>query len=149
MSVYWKLVPNATLYLPALNAAEDRYAIPNDLLARIAFQESSFLDSVVNGTQKSSAGCVGLMQLNPHYFPDAGKDWHVDIQTAASEVLMPAYHRFKDWQLATIAYNDGAGNIDLWLKGQRALPVETEKYLAQVMADVPLSGQVIETQEDA
>ena len=80
----WK--QGGEIYLPALAAAEDSFAIPIDLLARIAFQESSWLASVVNGTRLSSAGCVGLMQLNPKFFPGAGANWQNDIVTAGREL---------------------------------------------------------------
>lgn len=143
MSDSWKSAKNAEIYLPALNAAELRYGVPPDLLARIAYQESHFRDDIVNGTTKSSAGCVGLMQLNPRYYPTAGKSWSADIIWAV-EQLAGDYHRFQDWQLAVAAYNDGGGNIHSFVNGERAMPTETENYVAEIMADVPLAGSLID-----
>jgi soluble lytic murein transglycosylase-like protein len=136
----WKA--GGELYLPTLNDAEIEFGIPTDLLARIAFEESSWRLQVVNGTVKSSDGCVGLMQLNPVYYPQAGQHWYQDIQWAA-ELLADHYKRFQDWQVALAAYNDGAGNIDLWLKGDRPLPLETSNYVGQIVADVPVPGAIV------
>lgn len=138
----WKDTPNASIYLPSLNGAEIAWGIPTDLLARIACQESHFISSVVLGAQLSRAGCVGLMQLNPRYYPDAGKDWRADIVSAA-DLLKSDYHRFTDWQLAIASYNDGAGNVDMYVKGERPLPAETMTYVSQVVADVPVPGVII------
>jgi soluble lytic murein transglycosylase-like protein len=129
-------------YLPALAAAEIEYAIPTDLLARIAYQESRWRSDIVSGATRSPAGAVGLMQLMPGYFPNAGQDWHADIVTAA-QLLALNYRRFGNWQTALAAYNDGAGNIDAWLQGKRPLPQETQAYVAQVCADVPLEQAII------
>src|SRR3990172_2707257 len=56
-------------YLPALNAAEKKYGIPRDLLARQAFQESRFREDIISGRTISSAGALGLMQLVPKWHP--------------------------------------------------------------------------------
>jgi soluble lytic murein transglycosylase-like protein len=129
-------------YLPALAAAEIEYAIPTDLLARIAYQESSWRADVVSGATRSAAGAVGLMQLMPQYFPAAGEDWQADILSAA-QLLALNYRRFGNWQTALAAYNDGAGNVEAWLQGKRPLPPETQDYVAKVCADVPLEQPVI------
>src|SRR5580698_3072077 len=50
-----------------LNQAEATYGIPTDLLARQAFEESSFSPSVIYGGP-NSAGAVGLMQLEPQFY---------------------------------------------------------------------------------
>lgn len=140
MSDDWK--GGGAAYLPELNAAEDDFGIPRDLLARVAFQECSWRAEVISGAVKSAAGAVGMMQLMPRFFPNAGLDWHQDIRTAA-QLLQANYRRFNDWQLAVAAYNDGGGNIDQWVKGERALPQETEDYVADVCADVPVEGRIL------
>lgn len=129
-------------YLPSLAMTEIDYGIPTDLLARIAFQESSWRSGVVYSQIRSRENCVGLMQLNPLYYPNAGRDWRADIDEAG--ITMSEYHhRFQDWQVAVAAYNDGPGNIDLWLRGQRALPIETSNYVGAVIADVPVAGCIV------
>ena len=135
-------------YLPMLNAAEDSYGIPRNLLARIAYQESSWRREVINGTVKSPAGAVGLMQLLPKYFPDAGRSIVLDINTAA-RLLSALYHRFHDWQLAVAAYNWGGGNVhhEIATDGKPTLadmPKETQNYVVDVFKDVPINGFLYE-----
>lgn len=130
-------------YLPGLGAAEITFGIPAGLLARIAFQESSWKTSVVNGTEKSAAGCVGLMQLNPRFFPDAGHNWQADVVIAA-KYLASLYQRFHDWQLACAAYNWGPTAVAHYLADENMdLPTETRRYVNQVFSDVPLPGCLV------
>jgi soluble lytic murein transglycosylase-like protein len=107
----WKLVANADRYLPLLNAAEAKYGIPKDLLARIAYQESRFRDDIVKGQTISSAGAVGIMQLVPKFHPGVNP---LDVSAAinyAAQYLKNLYNQFGDWKLAAAAYNAGAGNV--------------------------------------
>ncbi len=132
-------------YLSLLNGAEDHYSIPRNLLVRIAFQECSWRPEVINGTEISSAGCVGMMQLNPKDFPHAGRSIPNDVATAA-ELLSHCDQRFNDWQLAVAAYNWGEGNVHRWIASGQAfsdMPAETQNYVRQVFADVPLTGSLI------
>ena len=126
-------------WLPALHAAEIKHGIPTNLLARIAYQESHFRHDIISGKVRSSVGAIGLMQLMPHWFPNAGVSIIADIETAA-DLLASLYRRFHDWQTAVAAYNDGGGNIDKVLKGEKQMPLETRNYVAQVFADVPVPG---------
>jgi soluble lytic murein transglycosylase-like protein len=132
-------------YIGLLNGAEDAFGIPHNLLARIAFQESSWRAPVINGTIKSSAGAVGIMQLLPKYFPNAGASVAADIHTAA-QLLLSLYHRFDDWQLAVAAYNWGGGNVDHEMatdEGLGGMPQETQNYVTKVFSDVPVPGSLV------
>jgi len=148
MSDAWKNAGQAQVYMHALNEAEVQYKIPTALLARIAFQESSFRPDVISGAIKSSAGCVGLMQLNPMYYPHAGESAVCDIQSAA-QLLVANYERFKDWQVAVAAYNWGGGNVhheyakdaDKYVLAD--MPTQTQNYIREVFADVPLPGVLL------
>lgn len=142
----WKTVGDGPAWVPVLNAAEVGYGLPQDLLARIAYQESRFRPDVITGATVSSAGALGLMQLEPKYFttvqgarPFTPDDTRAQIAQAA-QLLAGLYSHFADWTLAVAAYNDGQGDIDAYLAGTHPLPAETQKYVAQVTADVPLSG---------
>lgn len=142
MSDAWKQYPNAAQYLPALAAAEDAFAIPTYLLARLAYQESRWRDDIVSGEYKSAADCVGLMQLNPRFFPDAGQDWRADVVTAARE-LARLYGVFHSWRLAVMAYDWGQGNVQKYLSGEiTALPKETNDYVTEVFFDVSVAGSM-------
>lgn len=147
MSDAWKLAGQGPVYIPILNACEVRYAIPTDLLARIAFEESSFRPGVISGAIKSKPGAVGIMQLLPQYFPGAGINPAADIGVAAA-FLASLYERFGDWQEAVAAYNWGAGNehhsyIEHGSYILADMPTETQNYVRQVFADVPLPGALL------
>jgi soluble lytic murein transglycosylase-like protein len=137
----------AVPYLSILNAAETTYGLPHNLLARIAYQESRFRQDIISGAVKSPCGAVGIMQLLPQFFPDAGVSVIDDINTAA-QFLKSLYQRFNDWQLAVAAYNWGGGNVhhEISTDGKPTLarmPIETQNYVRQVFADVPIPGVLV------
>lgn len=117
--------------LQTIAATETQLGIPAGLLARVAQQESHFRPDIISGQTKSPAGAVGLMQLLPKYFPDAGKNTDNDIKTAGTE-LMRLYKVFGDWSKAVAAYNDGEGNEKKILAGKKVMPEETRRYIAAV-----------------
>ncbi len=144
----WQDANAGPVWMPVLHAAETRHAIPANLLARIAFEESSFLPEIISGEERSSANCIGIMQLNPVYYPAAGQDPTADIETAA-ELLASLYARFADWQAAVAAYNWGGGNVhheyivdrDRYFLAD--MPEETQRYVKAIVADVPITGSLI------
>lgn len=141
MTVNWKT--GGEPYLPTIAAAEDSYAIPTDLLARIAYQECSWRSGVIDGTIKSPAGAVGMMQLMPQFFPNAGENWTADLLTAA-QYLARLHSEFNDWQLAVAAYNWGPGNVVKYRTDpSMGLPPETSDYVLDVFSDVPVSGAIL------
>lgn len=146
----WKAKPNAQKYLPRLAAAERKYALPTDLLARIAYQESRWRDDIVSGKTRSGAGAAGLMQIIPSLHPDVNP---LDTSAAidyAGKFLQGLYRRFGDWRLAVAAYNAGAGHVIDYRDGtnrygknpklQRTggIPAfaETQAYVRDVFADL-------------
>ena len=64
----WKSAGSGPEWVPVLNAAEQQFGIPTDLLARVAYQESRFREDIIRGTKASGAGALGMMQLMPQYF---------------------------------------------------------------------------------
>jgi len=133
----WKQAKNAEKYLPALRAAELRYGLPPDLLARVAYQESRFRDDIVNGTTRSSAGAVGLMQVVPRWHPTLGEAGALDPARAidyAGNYLRQLHVQFKSWPLAVAAYNAGPGNVQKY-KGVPPF-AETQNYVKQVFGDL-------------
>lgn len=145
----WQTVGAGPQWVPVIQVAEAQYGIPANLLARMAYQESHFRSGIINGTQVSPAGALGILQLMPQYFstvrvarPFGPQDTAAQIQEAAGE-LARLYGVFSDWGLAVAAYNDGQGNVRQYLTGNRALPAETLRYVSEVLADVPLSGATI------
>lgn len=124
-----------TAYDSAFAAAEKKHGLPQGLLKGVAHRESNF-----NPNAKSAAGAVGLMQLEPKYFPGAGKDPNADIETAAVELerLIKHYRRMYGQQtalkLAIAAYNAGQGTMRNALTGKRELKPETKAYVPAVTA---------------
>ena len=139
----WKSEGDGPIWVPILNAAETTYGIPTDLLARLAYQECRFRRDIIDGTTKSSAGAVGIMQLLPEDFPEAGKDPVADISDGAT-YLVRLHDRFHDWQIALAAYNWGPGNVDkcLRLEGGNLsnMPIETQDYVVDIASDVRIKG---------
>src|SRR5688572_16715209 len=94
-------------YLPLLNAAERKYGIPRDLLARQAYQESRFRDDIVTGATRSSAGAIGIMQIIPRWHPsidpgDAAADERAALDPPraidyAAKYLSSLQRQFGSW----------------------------------------------------
>jgi soluble lytic murein transglycosylase-like protein len=145
----WASVNEGPVWVPVINTAENQYGIPANLLARMAYQESRFRPSVIDGTQVGAAGDLGILQMLPLYFstvtvprPFTPADTAAQIQQAAGE-LARLYNVFHDWGLVVAAYNDGQGNVRAYLAGNRALPASTVAYVSGVLADVPVSGATL------
>jgi soluble lytic murein transglycosylase-like protein len=121
-------------YLPLLHAAEDRYGIPRDVLARQAYQESRFREDIISGAKVSSAGALGIMQIVPRFHPNAEP---LNVPAAidyAARFLSQLHAQFGSWSLALAAYNAGPGNV----RKYNGVPpfAETQAYVADILADV-------------
>jgi soluble lytic murein transglycosylase-like protein len=141
----WKNVGMGPTWVPYLNAAEVQFGIPTDLLARIAYQESHFRDDIISGETASSAGALGLMQLEPQYFasvrvptPFSADDTVAQIQDAAQD-LVTNYNALKNWPQAVAAYNAGLKTIQTG-NASAANAATTAQYVAQILADVPAAN---------
>lgn len=131
-------------YLPLLNAAERKYGIPRDLLARQAYQESRFREDIITGVTRSPAGAIGIMQIIPKWHPsldpgDAAADERAALDPAraidyAARFLSSLHRQFGTWSLALAAYNAGPGNVQKY----NGIPPfkETRDYVAQILGDV-------------
>lgn len=140
----WLNEGEGPVWVPALKGAEVSYQIPPLLLCRIAYQESHFRHDVITGGP-NAAGCIGLMQLNTAYYPNAGQNTNQDIRDAAA-LLRQDYCRFNDWQLAVCSYNWGPGNVHKWItQGSdfMQMPLETRNYLSDVNTDVSIQGSIL------
>jgi peptidoglycan DL-endopeptidase CwlO len=146
----WQRSQNAQKWLPSLHQAESSFGLPQDLLARMAYQESGFDQDVINGTRASSAGALGLMQLLPRYFhtvrrpvPFSDEDTMDQINEAAGQVVglyaqlsaLAQSTGQNPWALVLAGYNAGAERV-LEAGGIPDFP-ETQNYVAKILADVP------------
>lgn len=121
-------------YLPILWAAEDKYGIPRDVLARLAYQESRFRDDIITGKTVSSAGALGIMQIVPKFHPGVDP---LNVPAAidyAGKFLAQQKKQFGSWSLALAAYNAGPGNVGKY--GGIPPFTETRNYVSQILADV-------------
>jgi soluble lytic murein transglycosylase-like protein len=142
----WQTVEEGPTWVPVINQSESAQGIPTNLLARMAYQESHFRQDIIEGTTASSAGALGILQLMPQYFstvqvatPFTAADTTAQISQAAQQ-LASLYAEFSDWTLAVAAYNAGATTVKNYLAGSGSLPTETQAYVADVIADVPVQG---------
>lgn len=128
-------------YLPILYAAEDRYGIPRDLLARQAYQESRFREDIISGRTVSSAGAVGIMQIVPKWHPGVDPLNVPEAVDYAAKFLAGLKRQFGSWSLALAAYNAGPGNVTKY--GGIPPFTETRNYVSQILADVNANGRNI------
>lgn len=140
----WRQVEEGPRWIPYLLRIESSLGIPQYLLARMAFQESSFREEVIRGAKASAPGALGIMQLMPKYFdcvraaiPYTDDDVRAQI-LRAGQYLVSLYERFNDWAEALAAYNFGPGNEEAYLEHRLVkLPKETVDYVTEILADVP------------
>ncbi len=141
-------------YASAINETERRYSIPTDLLGRLLFQESSYSPDIIYGVNRSPVGATGIAQFMPGTAKEMGLplvsvnyrgqvtqtyDPFASID-AAGRYLKRMYSMFNDWKLALMAYNWGPGHVQSWNQsGRGPIPKETNKYVAQITADVPVA----------
>lgn len=141
---------NKSKWLPVLTAAEQRYGMPAGLLVRQAQQESSFSSSVIDGTERSSAGALGILQLEPAYFSSVRAPVPFSDQAVQNQIYQAAqemarlYEVFGSWTLALAAYNWGEGNLNSYLStGSPPVPAETANYVADITGDVPAAADAV------
>ncbi len=143
---WWMDSQEAKKWAPALAAAEQQYGLPAGLLSRQAYEESGFQPAVIDGTQASSAGALGILQMMPQYFssvqvptPFTDADVEAQIQQAAAYDAQ-LYQQFGDWGLALMAYNWGPGAVSSWLNGganPANVPGQTSTYANAIIGSLP------------
>lgn len=146
----WKQSANAQKWLPFLEQTGSEYGLPVDFLSAVAQQESSFRSDVIDGTTPSSAGALGIMQLEPRYFstvnrpvPFSDQDTQDQIREAAAQLSRLYSQLFplasstgqNPWALVLAGYDAGAQAV----KNAGGIPpyAETQNYVAKVLGNAP------------
>ena len=146
----WRQSTNAQKWLPLLDQTGAQFGLPVDLLSAVAQQESSFKSDVIDGTKPSSAGALGIMQLEPKYFttvrravPFTDQDTQDQITEAAQQLsrlysqLLPLASSTgqNPWALVLAGYDAGAQAV----RDAGGIPpyAETQNYVARVLANAP------------
>jgi len=126
-----------------INDAAEANGIPPEVLSGLLRTESNFDPYAYN----EKSGATGIAQLLPKYFPNAGKDPHADIRTAAKHLAdlrddFSADGEDMDTALqsALQAYNAGRARVLQSRKeGGKPLAAETQDYTGKVMRDIVAS----------
>lgn len=112
--------------------AGQQNAVDPRLLKSIGMQESGGNPNAV-----SPKGAVGIMQLMPSTAKELGVDAIIPQQNihGGAKYFKQQVDKYKDQDLALMAYNWGPDNVDKWLKNganPASIPKETQQYLAKI-----------------
>lgn len=119
-------------YYATIEAIGRAAGLPENMLSRLAYQESRFNPNAKN----AGSGAIGMFQIVPRWHPNAQPlDWRAAAAYAA-DYLAKLKKQFGTWSKALAAYNWGPGNIAK--NGLNNLPAETRNYYQQIMADIGL-----------
>lgn len=129
-------------YRAAIRAAEVKYGIPRNMLARLLWQESRYREDIISGRTRSSVGAAGIAQFMPATAKEMGIDPLNPFQSidGAGRYLSRMYAMFASWTKALAAYNWGPGNVQR--KGIAAAPRETRNYYGQILADIGMAANI-------
>lgn len=123
-------------YYETIESIGARYGLPENMLSRVAYQESRFNETALN----KSSGAQGMFQIVPKWHPTAKPyEWRAAADYAA-QYLRQLYKQFGTWSKALAAYNWGPGNVSKY--GLSRAPAETDNYYKQIMADIGLAEGV-------
>jgi soluble lytic murein transglycosylase-like protein len=137
----WTPPAAAAPYLPIIRNTELKHAMPENLLARLLYQESRYRPDIISGKTVSSAGALGIAQIVPKWHPTVNPLDPTASIMYAGQYLASLKAKFGTWALALMAYNWGQGNLSKWLKNQTLpVPAETQHYVAGITGDVPEAG---------
>lgn len=127
-------------YQPALDATADKYGIDRDVFTGMARTESGFRsDAQAVDPKTGKVTGRGIMQLNPQFYKNAGKDPYSDIDTAGrvfSDLLSRTEGDERTrYSQALRMYNAGETNY----RTGRNLGPQNEAYPGKVLAGTSLA----------
>jgi len=131
------------VWQPDIAAAAHRFAIPEAWIAAVMRAESGGQATVDGRPIRSPAGAMGLMQVMPQTYAALRARYGLgadprsprDNILAGAAYLRELLDRYGvPWFLA--AYNAGPARLDAFLHSGRALPAETQRYLAALAPQI-------------
>lgn len=131
---------NEKKYAPLIAATEQKYGIPTGVLHKLIKAESAFKASIINGTQRSRVGALGIAQ----FMPATAIEELGSVQAAldplkaidgAGRYLKKIYaYVGKDWTKAVAGYNWGMGYAKN--RNLATAPQETKDYVKKILGVV-------------
>lgn len=125
---------------PLIAAAAKQFHLPQEWIRSVMRMESggrTMLDE--NQPIVSTAGAMGLMQVMPETYEDMRAQYGLGAEPYdphdnifAGAAYLSALHRKYGYPAMFAAYNDGPGNLEQHLAGNRDLPQETLNYLSGI-----------------
>ncbi len=140
------------VWQPDIAAAAHRFDIPEAWIAAVMRAESGGQATVDGRPIRSPAGAIGLMQVMPQTYAalraryGLGTDPYAprDNILAGAAYLREMLDRYGvPWFLA--AYNAGPARLDAFLHSGRALPAETQRYLAALAPQIDGTSGALQT----
>ena len=134
---------SVAVWQPDIGAAAHRFDIPGAWIAAVMRAESGGQATVDGEPIRSPAGAIGLMQVMPQTYAalraryGLGADPYAprDNILAGAAYLRELLDRYGvPWFLA--AYSAGPARLDAFLHAGRALPAETQRYLAALAPQI-------------
>lgn len=138
--------PRIAVWQPDIAAASRRFGVPEHWIAAVMRVESGGHLTLNGRPIRSSAGAMGLMQVMPRTYAELRTRYHLganpyaprDNIMAGAAYLREMFDRFgTPWFLA--AYNAGPARLEQTLLTGRALPAQTQRYLAAVAPKINAS----------
>lgn len=133
-------------YQPTIEQAAKQYDIPEPLLTRLLYQESSFDPDIISGKRSSRAGAQGIAQFMPKTAASVSETGGVDSLDPVSSIFGAAHYlnnlhkEFGNWRDTLAAYNWGRGNMKR--KGIINAPWETKNYYSQILTDADIPFEI-------
>ena len=139
----WQNAGSGPTWVPVLNQCEANYGLPQNILAATAYQECSFIESVIRGTTPSSDGLsLGIMQLQTQYYANLVgpavtvpyTDQNVTDQiNCAGQVFANNYAALGSWEATIAAWNQG-------LSGVQNNGITSVQYVQNIIANAPAAA---------
>ena len=123
----------AKKYAPLVKAAEKKYGLPDNLLARLIQNESRYKPNATN-----PSGAQGIAQIIPRWHPGVDPFNPIEAIPYAAKYLARLHKRFGSWDKALAGYNYGPTNVSKLINKygkywKLRLPIETKNYIWDIL----------------